>query len=84
MTNHYRHYQNRPSIYSVKDYVTNRLSGINGITGTGVNTMTQSIIVYVNMDNPYVIDHIYQELGTARPYGYRLQFVTTGTIKYLL
>jgi len=81
-TRQHNQQKNRIDIYSVRDYVTNRLAGINGVIGTGVNTSTQNIIIYVNMDDQYVIDHVYQELGTSEPYGYRLQFITTGTVKF--
>lgn len=70
-------------IYSVKDFVMNELSLVDGVIGTGINTSTNSIIIYVNLENnTYVIDEVYNKIG-AKPYGFGLQFITTGNLKFI-
>lgn len=55
------------------------ISGINGIVGYGMSGDT--VIIYLNSNDPYIEKAIYARVG-YQPYGYGLYIVNTGTIRF--
>lgn len=68
------------ALRSAQFLLSGMLIGISGVTGTGVNTVTESIIVYLDGSNPSAIDEIHNRVG-VQVQGYNIVFSHVGKVR---